>query len=115
MIDGSLYTTHNCDNIDSLGIAKIDIASGKRTTVVAAQHTTVVGMSGGGGNLALLGGSLFYFATTWNSSTAIMMREPDAATHAITSNTNGVFTNANFVEPSLVTFKSPDGTTVHGQ
>eukprot|EP00041_Stephanoeca_diplocostata_P027435 m.754396 g.754396 ORF g.754396 m.754396 type:complete len:837 (-) comp23175_c0_seq31:333-2843(-) len=84
-----VYMTHNCDLVDSLGIARVSILGETGVvSVVKATATTVSGMSASGGNLVVFGASgvatmgsrskqavratLVFFQTTWNTSASVV-------------------------------------------
>ena len=68
----TLYVVHNCDNVDSMGIAAIDVVTGKRTVVIAAAPTRVVGMTTTLG-LAHVDAGLIFVETTWSNSTVLRL------------------------------------------
>ena len=117
LFDGVLYVTHNCDIADSLGIAKVDVASKKRTSLVAGVNNTVSGMTHAGGHLILLrNGKMLYVSTTATASTTLMLYDPKTSTSTAVSPPPPLpFSSSAFVTPQLVTYKSPDGVTVHAQ
>lgn len=70
---GHLFVTHNCDTVDSLGLARVDVATGKRVPLVTAENNTVVGMSASGSPLAFLTGAIAFFRTTWRSPAQVVI------------------------------------------
>ena len=52
---GKLYVVHNCDRDDSLGVAVVDISSGKRQRVIQAAANAYGGISGSGSGLVVVG------------------------------------------------------------
>eukprot|EP00935_MAST-01C_sp_MAST-1C-sp1_P001667 g1667.t1 len=117
LIDGELYVTSNCDSVDSLGIAKVDMSTKKRSVLVEGTNHTVSGMTHAGGHLAKLrNGKLLYVDTTAKESTTLRLFDPATAqTTAVTPPSPLPFNGSAFVSPELVTFASLDGLTVHGQ
>ena len=73
MYDGQLYLVHNCDSVDSLGMAVVDVDTGARTTIVAAGNNTVSGMTDEGAGLVVMPSvGIAYIETAWNESASIM-------------------------------------------
>ena len=115
----TLYVVHNCDNVDSMGIAAIDVVTGKRTVVIAAAPTRVVGMTTTLG-LAHVDAGLIFVETTWSNSTVLRLLPTGAPAGSLgtlltPSPSSSRFDGSAFVTPSLVTFPSHDGLTVHAQ
>jgi len=110
--NGVLYTTHNCDLVDSLGVAKVDIKLGapSRQKVLEATNTSVFGMEG----FEPLTHGVAYFECGVSYMSAIKVLQNGASlSQAIVVASGGP--SAQFVTPSLVTFPAPDGTTLHAQ
>lgn len=123
-VEGALYVVHNCDLVDSLGVAAINVKSGVRTRVLVARNTTVQGMTTALG-IAHVDAGLVYVETTWANSTVLKLL-PRGAAHS-TAGGNGSarlltpprtvsrFDNSAFVVPTLVTLTAADGVVVHAQ
>lgn len=111
--DGAVFVTHNCDNVDSLGVAKIDIKLGgpSRQPVLKASNHTIYGMEG---FEPMSKGHVAYFECGVNYMAAIkyLVAGADPKTAHVVA---GGGPAAHFVTPSLVTFSAPDGTELHGQ
>ena len=126
--EGALYVVHNCDTVDSLGVAAVDVKSGVRRRVLVAVNTSVQGMTTALG-VAHVDAGLVYVETTWRNSTVLKLLPRSAAVVRSASATGGGgharlltppraasrFDNSAFVEPTLVTFTAADGVVVHAQ
>ena len=115
-----LITTNNCDMVDSLGIDQINLHTLRRTVIQPAKAHVVSGMSSAGGHIAgFSDGSLAFFQSTWNTSTAVVLLSGagtiDSSARVISApDQNSAMSR--FVQPTLVTFPSPDGKfTLHAQ
>lgn len=115
------FTTHNCDDVDSLGVARIALggdSATRRETVVKATPHVVVAMpyvlvfNPGNPDTE----TLVYIQTTFNESSTLVIwsTKQQAVTKRIASSYPAVFST--FVQPKLVTFPSLDGEfTIHAQ
>ena len=119
----NLYTTNNCDMVDSLGIERVDMRTLKRAIVQPAKAHLVSGMSAAGAHLVgFSDGSLVFFQSTWNTSTSVMLlpgdgnAQGDSSARVISELDRKNDALSRFVQPTLVTFPSPDGKfTLHAQ
>jgi dipeptidyl aminopeptidase/acylaminoacyl peptidase len=120
----SLFTTNNCDMVDSLGIERVDMRTLEHTVVQPAKAHLVSGMSAAGAHLVEFSdGSLVYFQSTWNTSTSVVLlpggvgssAQGDSAVRVISVPDRNNALRL-FSPPTLVTFPSPDGKfTLHAQ
>lgn len=112
--EGMLYTVHNCDTVDSMGIARVDLQTLARTQVVAATNNTMSGMPG----VHFLGNQVVYLSTNHNTSTTVMVTTmgPTRPVSTVRVSSAPSRTPLPFVTPTLVTYPSPDGLfTIHAQ
>ncbi len=117
--DGELYVTSNCDNVDALGVMRIDVSSGQRDVVFPGTPTQVGGLSGdesgGAGMLPLDRGRVAFLASTYNLSTAVFIAASGGRPKRISDGEQESAVSS-FVAPKLVTFPSSDGLfTIHAQ
>eukprot|EP01047_Picozoa_sp_COSAG01_P012195 COSAG01_NODE_544_length_15682_cov_107.959379_7_plen_436_part_00 len=100
-----LYVTHNCDTVDSLGIAAVDLATGHRRTIVAGQNHTIADAEAG--LLFLKAGTVYIDTTITNSTTLRLIPADGSATRALTPSPIGAgFDASAFVKPQLIQFTS---------
>ena len=115
-----LYVAHGCDDVDSLGVMRVDVRSGTRAVVVRGTPTQVAGMSGdedgGAGMLPLDGGGIAYIASTYNASTSVWLSTSATAPPRMLAHPPPPAAVAAFRMPKMVTFPSSDGLfTLHAQ
>eukprot|EP01114_Cavostelium_apophysatum_P013210 TRINITY_DN3142_c0_g1_i1.p1 TRINITY_DN3142_c0_g1~~TRINITY_DN3142_c0_g1_i1.p1 ORF type:complete len:763 (+),score=142.71 TRINITY_DN3142_c0_g1_i1:231-2291(+) len=77
-----IYVSHNCDNIDTLSIAQIDMSDMTNVSLYQWDLNVVGGMSDQGYGMAQVGADgLAYIRSTWNMSTHVVVwseNDPDS-------------------------------------
>ena len=115
--DGTLFLAHNCDLVDSVGVASVQLGGGQRARVFEGSATAMGGLSadGGAGMLPLPGVGVAFLASSFNSSTSVFVRTTAGITTEISFGAPPA-AFASFRAPKLVTFPSLDGLfTIHAQ
>jgi len=117
--DGSsIFVAHNCDEIDSMGIAQIDLIKGyKLADIVVGRLGVVAGLTDSGFSMVPSGADGFAFMfSTHNESTSVMFTTNPKATPKQISGSHNSPTSQNWTQPSLATFPSLDSRfTLHAQ
>lgn len=112
---GVIYACHNCDMLDSLSVTRIDVSSGKNSTLFTGTMNSIAGMADAGFGMAPLGNSdsVAYLKTGYNTSTHVVLWQNGQ--EKVVSGMNG-FDGSTFVKPQPIQFESFDHAfTIHGQ
>ena len=141
LLEGVLFVTHNCDNVDTLGVASITLATADtvaatgekilhlspnvRTTVILGKVDLVAGITSHGNSIVRFANGVTAAAEVavlqnrHNSASEILLLPADGSTNGrLITNSQKPPTPAllEFVLPKLVTFQSVDGLfTIHAQ
>lgn len=110
VIDASgttIYFDGNREDIDRRHIWKSGVTDGKITPVTSGDGIEMYP--------ALAGNEVYCFRSTATQTKSLVRIVDKGKYDLISAGPPALFSAQGFVKPELVTFKSPDGTTIHGQ